>query len=113
MKFSEIVATEYRFEIRQHEGLFHIAGTKKNLIQGEVRDLPSYCQALQGHPLREPRAMDAVGLEVAIGDASAPWCDDCRAGFIQWNNEKKEAVQAHCGGKVLAKQWLQEAGAQD
>ena len=113
MKFSDLVATEYRFKIRKHGSLFHIACTKENLIQGGVRDMPAYCQALQGHPLHESQSMGAVDLEVAVGDASAPWCTDCRTGFIQWSNEKKEAVQAHCDGKVLAKQWFQEAGVQD
>ena len=113
MNFSDLIATEYLFEIRQHGGKFHIVGWKENLIQGEVRDMPPFCPALKARPLHRLESMNTVDLEVAIGYASAPWCTDCRAGFIQWNNEKKEVVQAHCDGKVLAKQLLQEAGSQD
>ena len=113
MNFSDIVATEYRFEIRQHGGKFHIIGWKENLIQGEVRDMPPFCSALQARPLHRLVSMNALDVEAAVGYSSAPWCTDCRTGFIQWSNEKKEVVQAHREGKVLAKQWLQEAGAQD
>ena len=113
MNYSEIVATEFRFEIRHHGGLIHIAGMKENLIQGGVRDMPSCCQAPKGLPLHGSELMAEFDIRAALGDANAPWCPDCRTEFIQWRKEKKEVVQAHCDGKILAKLWLQEAGVQD